>query len=174
MDIDAQECILAVELGRALPVTYGRGRARRLSTDLYRGDVFVHFTICAEESGSRPFADHAVARMVCKSVEHAAAMLDHRIAAYCLMPDHMHLLVSAGCSGVSALELLRRFKSFTTAEYRRMTGDARLWQYSARDRVIRRDERLEEIAAYIANNPVRAGLVSAWMEWPYTRVCVGS
>ena len=154
----------------ALPATWGRGRAVRLARESYDEDIPVHLTICAD--AGRPFEVEAVARMVCDSIEQASRMLAFELYCYCLMPDHLHLLVSPSRSKKNVSAFLDRFKSFTTNQYWKLGSAGRLWQPSARDRVKRENEPLQTLVAYIANNPVRAGLVECWSEWPYTRVFV--
>ncbi len=44
------------------------------------------------------------------------------------------------------------------------------WQHESYDHVVRNEREYERILAYIVNNPVKAGLVSDWQEWPYTFV----
>jgi hypothetical protein len=41
------------------------------------------------------------------------------------------------------------------------------WQRDFFDHRLRDDESFEEKAAYILNNPVRAGLVNRFEDWPY-------
>jgi len=42
-----------------------------------------------------------------------------------------------------------------------------LWQRESFDHILRSEEKLTEKGEYIANNPVRAGLVSTSDEWPW-------
>jgi hypothetical protein len=51
------------------------------------------------------------------------------------------------------------FKTLTGFRYKKAIGRS-LWQISYHDRVLRRDEEIHDVAAYIWHNPVRAGLVS--------------
>jgi putative transposase len=99
-------------------------------------------------------------------------MLAFRLYVYCLMPDHLHVLVSPAESAANVSVFLDRFKSYTTNCYWKLGGTGRLWQPSARDRLKRPSESLQTLVAYIANNPVRAGLVKSWTQWPYTKVFV--
>lgn len=170
MDQDARDHKAAVRSGVLAPATYGCGRAVRLDPDLYAADVPIHLTICAETG--HPFVNDEVARMVCQSVETSAAMLSQRLLAYCLMPDHLHIVLSPADSQTQVSEFLGKFKSFTTNRYGKTTGGLRLWQYSARDRVIRKGENLATVVEYVANNPVRRGLVRYWSDWPYTKVFI--
>jgi REP element-mobilizing transposase RayT len=152
------------------PATYGRGRAVRLDAELYATDTPIHLTVCAASGG--PFGQRATAEMVCEALARTTDQLAYRLFAYCLMPDHLHVLPSPHDSETAVAVFLRRFKSFTTRRYQKATGQKRLWQYSARDRVLRKGEDLLGVATYIANNPVRRGLVEAWTDWPYTKVPV--
>ncbi len=148
--------------------TWGRGRAVRYDEDWYYRDVPIHLTICAH-AGS-PFTDAVLASEVCAAVENVAAALKQRLYAYCLMPDHLHVLISPADSGNPLAEFLRRMKSYTTRQYQLRTSQSRLWQYSARDRILFRYADTRPVAEYIAENPVRKGLVKDWHEWPYTKV----
>jgi len=142
----------------------------RLADDVYASDVPIHLTICA--ASGRPFAAAGTARMVCASLERTCETLQYDLLAYCLMPDHLHVLLSPADSETPIAVFLRRFKSFTTREHQKICGQPRLWQFSARDRVIRPAEDVMRLATYIAKNPVMHELVDCWSNWPYTKVFV--
>ncbi|PYK12854.1 MAG: hypothetical protein DME64_15225 [Verrucomicrobia bacterium] len=77
-----------------------------------------------------------------------------------LMPDHLHMLI--GVPGDAQLSnLIRNFKRITT----RIANIS--WQRNFFDHRLRHDESLDEKAAYIRANPVRAGLIAEGEEWPY-------
>ena len=44
------------------------------------------------------------------------------------------------------------------------------WQSESYDHVVRNDVELKRIIAYVLNNPVKAGLVENWQDWPYSYV----
>jgi putative transposase len=150
--------------------TYSASRAPRLDECDYTADIDVHLTICADRG--RPFDDPRVAAMVCEAVEYYATKLGHRLYGYCLMPDHLHVLLSPGSSGVSVLEWSRQFKSLTTSKYRKQTTTPVLWQRSAFDHVCRKAETAEAVLGYIIENPCRAGLAERWQDWPWTKVFI--
>jgi putative transposase len=82
------------------------------------------------------------------------------------MPDHLHVLVE-GLQESSDLEAFaKHFKQLTGFRYKRATG-RRLWQEGYYDRVLRKDEDLEDAARYVLGNPVRAGLVQHPLDWPH-------
>ncbi len=48
-----------------------------------------------------------------------------------------------------------------------MTGSDKVWQRSFFDHALRDEESLEAVARYIVSNPVRAGLVEDWRDYPF-------
>jgi REP element-mobilizing transposase RayT len=88
--------------------------------------------------------------------------------AYCLMPNHFHLLVgridAAGLS--SGMQFLNGTYAsrYNTAHER--TGH--VFQGRFHDELVRRDEHLLESIRYIALNPVRAGLVPKAELWRWS------
>lgn len=89
------------------------------------------------------------------------------VYAYCLMPDHLHLLVSPAIDGRSVLDMLRRFKGASTRVAWPFVGTARLWQPRYFDRVLRSDEAVEKVAQYILDNPVRRGMVATQSDYAW-------
>ncbi len=82
---------------------------------------------------------------------------DHGIIIYawCFMPDHIHLLIQ----GKNIIGFIRLFKGKMTPPARSIAPGRRLWQRSFYDHALRREESLSDIACYIWENPVRAGIV---------------
>ena len=150
--------------------TYRKSHAIRLSSHDYASETPVHLILCALEGA--PFTDAAISREVCSAIEFTCQRLGFLLYAYCLMPDHLHVLVSPGSSETHVSQWLQRFKSYTTRVWQEQSGCAELWQRSARDRVVRDREPLHELAAYIVNNPLRKGLVDNWSAWPYSKLNV--
>jgi REP element-mobilizing transposase RayT len=150
--------------------TYGRSRAVRLADCDYVGDIDVHVTICADHG--EPSRVEEVARMVCENVELYCRKLAYRLYGFTLMPDHLHVLLNPAVSKSPLSRWLDLFKSFTTHEYMKMGYRGPLWQASAHDHVCRRGETAEKVVAYIAKNPVRAGLAERWQDWPWTRAFI--
>jgi REP element-mobilizing transposase RayT len=150
--------------------TWGRSRAVRHPDFDYASDAVIHLTLCATDG--TPFTDPRVARLVCESVEFRCNKHGYRLLGYCLMPDHLHVLLSPADSGIGIGVWLQRFKSYTGHEYARLGGQPPLWQRSAFDHICRQEETAEKLLTYIVNNPVRAGLVERWQDWPWTKVFI--
>ena len=60
-------------------------------------------------------------------------------------------------------------ESFKPATLRIHRGDSVTWKWQdgVFDRLLRRDESAESKWIYMRENPVRAGLVRRWEDWPY-------
>ena len=142
-----------------------RKRPPRIPGFDYTGLHVYFLTICAEHR-SPIFRDTLIATAVCTHLLHIARAYRFAVIAYCLMPDHMHALVEALSDDSALLKFVTMFKQRTAFEYRRATGK-RLWQEGYYDRVVRDDEPVLGIAAYILHNPIRAQLCTRVSDYPF-------
>jgi REP-associated tyrosine transposase len=83
------------------------------------------------------------------------------------MPNHLHVVVTPVLSGASSLTFIDRFKGWSSREIRRASPREKIWQPRSYDHLLREDEDLHAIEAYILGNPVRAGLSSSPEEYPW-------
>lgn len=85
---------------------------------------------------------------------------------FCVMPDHLHVVANPGPRGLS--EAVRVLKG-RFATWWRAHGDGQgLWQKGFFDHRLRSDESFADKCAYVAMNPVRAGLAKCPEEYPWT------
>jgi REP element-mobilizing transposase RayT len=89
------------------------------------------------------------------------------IYAYCFMPNHCHILVVSLADSSDLAKAVRAFKGTSTARTRPL-GIRNLWQRDYYDHILRSSESFEAAAAYIFENPVRAGMVSHSYDWPFS------
>ena len=82
------------------------------------------------------------------------------------MPDHVHLLIEIP-EHTSLEDVIHHFKTVSGFALKRITGEP-AWQTSYYDHILRREEALEDIAAYIWANPVTEGLVEDAREYPWS------
>ena len=89
------------------------------------------------------------------------------IVAYCLMPDHYHLLVCPQVETLSKLmqPLLLAYTNAFNKRYGRVGG---LFQGRFKARYIDRNEYLLQLSRYIHLNPVRAGQVKKAEDWEFS------
>lgn len=108
-------------------------------------------------------------RLYRKMLAQAAVAAGTEVWAYCLMPNHVHLiLVPSHADGLRATlaEAHRRYTRFVND---REGWSRHLWQ--GRFGSVPMDEdHLESAVRYVSLNPVRAGLVKAARDWPWSSV----
>ena len=80
-----------------------------------------------------------------------------------LMPDHVHVLVAPKQRDAAVGNLSGALKRWMRQELQAPWQ----WQPGCFDRLLRSAESASEKWLYIRENPVRAGLVPTWQEWPY-------
>ena len=140
-------------------------RPRRLDGFTYVGLARYFLTTCTYRRRTT-FRDHTVASQTIALFRTTSQAEGFSLLAYCLMPDHAHVLVE----GLSDSSDFKRFAKLTKqrsgAAYA-LKADGPLWQKGNYERVLREGEDAKEIARYIIVNPVRAGLVQSADEYPY-------
>lgn len=112
------------------------------------------------------FLNELTALDALEALRQACAKYNFVCHAYCLMPDHVHLLVESR-GGQSTEAFMRYFKQLSGFAFKKRTGQ-HLWQVSYYDHVLRTEEAIRPIADYIWANPVRAGLVRSREAYPYS------
>jgi len=105
------------------------------------------------------------------------------LMAYCIMPNHVHLLIDTSfqlpdnleCFQLDSIDyvplqnIMKRVKGASARYINKSLGrSGQLWQYESYDHLVRNDRELNNIVAYILNNPVKARLVKEYSLWPYT------
>lgn len=95
----------------------------------------------------------------------AARRLEGRWIIPCatLMPDHLHFIAMPLQRGASVGDLSGAIKRWMR-QTMRVTWR---WQPGCFDRLLRSGESADAKWHYIRENPVRAGLVKDWKEWPW-------
>ena len=92
---------------------------------------------------------------------------DFIIYIYCLMPDHLHLILSPPGNRMNISEFIGQFKGRTTRLAWDFGIQGRLWQGRFYDHIVRKNESLEEIGEYILDNPVRRNLADDPFEYKW-------
>jgi putative transposase len=89
---------------------------------------------------------------------------DWRVLAAILMPDHIHVIVAP------TKEREAKLGNFSGALKGWMREELKVswqWQPGCFDRLLRSEESLHDKWLYVQENPVHAGLVKRWEDWPY-------
>jgi len=141
-------------------------RPRRLDGFDYLGPQRYFLTICTFER-RRHFTDGAVVTLVYDQFLRTGTAFEFAILAYCFMPDHLHVLAEATGEN-SRLQPFAALAKQRAAFVTRSLLRARLWQKGYFERVLRNEDDTFNVARYVVQNPVRAGLVRSPDEYPFT------
>ncbi|MGH2609532.1 MAG: transposase [Tepidiformaceae bacterium] len=147
-------------------------KKHRLPLEAYaeRDRVF-HFTVDAA-IGEQPFTNRWLSDQIWRNLDGQRKTGRVVLYAACLMPDHLHLVLSAG--NESIITWLQAFKSYTTRFWWKTGRRGSLWQDSSWDRAVRTSRGdFGKVIAYVTRNPVAGGLVEEWDRWPWVAVWVG-
>jgi putative transposase len=117
---------------------------------------------------TRVFHNEADYREFLNLLTSASDRLPMRLIAYCLMPNHVHLVLWPHGDG----ELSRWMQWLLTAQvrrhHRRHGTSGHLWQGRFKAFPIQKDEHLLAVLRYVERNPLRAGLVGRAEDWPWS------
>jgi REP element-mobilizing transposase RayT len=129
-----------------------------------------------------PFRRAAAARAVLDRLQQWEGQL-YRLHAACVMSNHLHLLLDLSvqlpahwdgdlnslASYENLARVMNKIKGGSGHDVNRETGRrGPLWMPGYYDRYIRSPRHFRQAYWYILNNPVKAGLVKNWRDYPYT------
>jgi REP element-mobilizing transposase RayT len=141
------------------------GRLPRLPREYYQGDTFVHWTLSLHDRATGWLTEKFHARFR-ELMLHAAAREGLFCPAYCLMPDHLHLV----WMGLRLDSDQRNGMAFLRTHLEPALAPAR-FQPQAHDSILRGAEReygaFARVCFYILGNPVKAELVSQSEDWKF-------
>jgi putative transposase len=91
-----------------------------------------------------------------------------RLIAYCLMPNHWHLVAWVGphCRISAYMQRLTRSHSRYFNRQYRFTGHA--YESRFKHRVVNEERHLLTLLRYVESNPVQGGLVEHAEQWPWS------
>ena len=122
-------------------------------------------TICS--AGQRPvLVDECVREELIGALDVAADSAGCEVMAWCLMPEHVHVLIQVRTEGGDILRFLHGYKAWT-GRVMREAGLGRVWERSFWDRHARSRDDIVAIVSYVMHNPVRRGFCKRPEEWPF-------
>ncbi len=90
------------------------------------------------------------------------------LIAYCLMPNHYHILLKHDDPLEGSRFIQRVFNAYTQAVNRQVTRVGTLFQGNVKKRFVEDDEYLMDVISYIHLNPVKSGLCEKPEEWLFS------
>ncbi|UYZ61732.1 REP-associated tyrosine transposase [Hymenobacter weizhouensis] len=154
------------QLHQPLPEPEKREALRRLHKQHFaRLDAYLDHA----KDGPHWLREPRVATCVAEEI-HRLAEANVKVISYCLMSNHAHLVVQLPEDGsCSYSHMMKRLKGRTALAANRLLGrTGTFWQHESYDHVVRKNGEPERVVAYVLQNPVKAGLVDSWQDWPYS------
>lgn len=91
-----------------------------------------------------------------------------QVLAYCLMPNHVHILAVPDSEASLARGIGLTNQVYTQYLNRKLDQSGRLWQNRFFSCIVEQDKNLWAVAKYIERNPVKAGLAKRPEEYPWS------
>lgn len=127
----------------------------------------VYHVSARSEAGEPVFADDADRASLLAVLGQAMQRFDAQVLAYCLMPDHYHLLLFTRQANLS--RLMRHVNGVYTQGYNRRHGSGGpLFQGRFKAVQVDREALLLDACRYVELNPQRLGLVRNAADWPWS------
>jgi REP element-mobilizing transposase RayT len=147
-----------------------------------RKNTFARFDALLDgaEAGPTWLGDDRIAQVV-KNAIHFRDGKTFSLLAYCIMPNHVHLVVDMdgfpytpkktrdGVSRYIITDAIGSLKKLTAGKANIILHrSGAFWQHESYDHVVRNGKELRRIINYVLNNPVKARLVSNAKDWKWS------
>jgi putative transposase len=146
---------------------------RRLPEIDYRDPECVCLvTVCTRDK-IPVFGRSQAAGLAKQLLEERSCRLRFSLYAYTIMPDHVHIVLAPGASGLSIGHVVGRWKSHVASLLWPLGFVGTPWQRDYDDRGLRTSRNggnggITKMVVYVLENPVRRGLVKRWEDYPYS------
>lgn len=138
---------------------------------------FSHFDEQLHRStGPHHLSDPALAQVVAEGLHYRDGRV-YRLDAFSIMSNHVHMVFAPLVEKVDLegtpinyklSKIMQSLKRHTGRECNVLLGQqGRFWQPENYDHVIRDKKEWIQAMEYVLHNPVKAGLVSEWQDWPF-------
>lgn len=144
-----------------------RKNIRLENFDYDRKDVLYFLTICTYNK-TKFFINNDMASIIKKQLGFRHNKKEIILLCYCLMPDHLHIIMSLDKNHRGNLaNWVKSFKCMSTKSVKEKFSISKLWQKNFYDHIIRHHESLNTRLIYTLENPVRHLLVDSWEQYPH-------
>lgn len=139
-------------------------RLRRLEYAFQRLPIYF-VTACTHERRTTLNNSDAHGRLI--EFGNKGSELGAWLGAYVLMPDHLHAFVVIDDERMNLSRWIKSLKNSLSKTLRTTGVHAPHWQKGFFDHILRSGESYSAKWDYVRENPVRAGFVKQWDEWPF-------
>ena len=157
----------AIKIDRTLKANMKPQNGSKL---LRKGRAYIknqHYLITTTVLERKPVFNQAKAvEIVLKSLHWCEKQGKIVLDAAVVMPDHLHFVMSLHSGSLA--QLMQSLKGYTAYKINELLiKKGTFWQQHYHDHAVRQDEDLNEVVLYTLYNPVRAGLVNDFHDYPF-------
>jgi len=131
-----------------------------------RGGIYYHVMSRGNAKGT-VFHDSSDYDAFVSIIGEAMTKRPTRLVAWCLMPNHFHLVAQPYTDGDLGAWMHWMLTTHVTRHRRRYDTTGRIWQGRFKCFPIQVDAHLLTVLRYVERNPLRASLVAAVQDWPW-------
>lgn len=142
-----------------------REKRHRLDTEVYKGGIIVTFTLCIKDRKSF-FVNKDIFKKFQEILLNELKEFNCSAFVYLFMPEHAHLTLTGNNEKSEIKGCIDMLKQKTGYWLSKNYPEIK-WQKDYYDHILRSKENLDIHLKYILNNPVRAGFVEFWNQYPY-------
>ena len=121
--------------------------------------------------GNHWLKQHEIAKIISDTF-HYWHKQRYDLVAFTIMSNHIHLVIDTWDTGnyvKTVTTIMQSIKRHTARQSNILLNrEGQFWQHESYDHLIRNEKEFKNIINYIAQNPVKAGLVIDWRDYPYT------
>ncbi|MDO9573312.1 MAG: transposase [Candidatus Omnitrophota bacterium] len=127
-----------------------------------------YFLTTNTENNIGVFSDPENCKILLVTLEYFKLVLDYRLYGFCIMPDHLHLVIHPlGIYNFSYI--MKMIKGSFSRKFNKANGEiGKIWQKGFYDECIRDKLHLLRVLEYMHNNPLKAGLVTSPEEYIFS------
>ncbi len=127
-----------------------------------------YFLTTRTENKIAVFGDLKNCKILLVTLEYFKLVLDYRLYGFCIMPDHLHLVMQPiGIYNFSYI--MKMIKGSFTRKLNKANGKTgKIWQKGFYDECVRDEMHMLRVLEYMHNNPVKARLVMTAEEYLFS------
>jgi len=129
---------------------------------------YAYFLTTNTQNKNPIFREDRYCHILLVTIEYFKLILEYKLYGYCLMPDHVHLLLHP-YGRYEPSYIMQMIKGSFSNKYNKIKNSTgHVWQKKYYDEVIRDDKMALNILSYMHNNPVKAGIVLSPDEYRFS------
>jgi putative transposase len=134
----------------------------------YFEDNAAYFVTTATRDRAPLFRDRKLCRILLVTIEYHKTVFDYKVYGYCIMPDHLHIILHPK-SEFNLSFIMKMIKGSFARKINKLNGkEGSLWQRRFYDEIIRNEKQLLNQLEYMHQNPVLGGLAKTAADYPFS------